>query len=149
MRDLDRLGGLHSAVWAELYAGLLTPKVLGSLDPKTMTALWQKFVTRGAGYDQYVAEVDGDIIGFVGAGPGRDPGYELGRELYFIYVAPQNRRNAVGKALLKKVDCDYLWIAESAVATQAFYRKQKYFPDSVRREGSLFGTPLKEIRMAR
>lgn len=147
--DIPRLGEMHSAVWTELYAGILPPDVLASLDPATMTALWGRFISRGAEYVQYVAELDGQIIGFAGVGPGREPGYELGRELYFIYVAPEYRRASIGKALLKTADVDYLWIAEANRATQAFYRKQKFFPDSVRRIGSLFGTELPEIRMAR
>ena len=147
--DLARLGEMHSAVWAELYSGVLSPAVLASLDPATMTELWGRFITRGDAYVQYVAELNGELVGFAGVGPGREPGYELGRELYFIYVEPQHRRSAVGKALLKAADADYLWVAESNRPTQAFYRKQKYFPDSVRRVGALFGTDLPEIRMAR
>lgn len=147
--DTAALGALHSAVWAELYSDVLSPAILASLDPATMTELWGRFITRGDAYVQFVAEVDGQIVGFAGVGPGREPGYELGRELYFIYVAPEHRRGAIGKALLKQADADYLWIAESNRATQAFYRKQKFFPDSVRRVGALFGADLPEIRMAR
>ena len=147
--DADRLGALHSAVWAELYSDVLSAEVLASLDPTTMAELWGLFITRGEAYVQFVAEVDGEIVGFAGVGPGREPGYELGRELYFIYVAPEHRRGASGKALLKQADVDYLWIAEANRATQAFYRKQKFFPDSVRRVGALFGAELPEIRMAR
>jgi len=147
--DIPRLGELHSAVWSELYSGVLPADVLASLDPPTMSALWARFISRGADYIQYVAEVDGQVVGFVGVGPGREPGYELGRELYFIYVAPEFRRSSVGKVLLRIADADYLWIAEDNRATQAFYRKQKFFPDSVRRIGTLFGAELPEIRMAR
>jgi GNAT superfamily N-acetyltransferase len=147
--DIATLGALHSAVWAELYSDVLPPATLGSLDAGTMSELWGRFITRGDAYVQFVAEVDGEVVGFAGVGPGREPGYELGRELYFIYVAPEHRRAAIGKALLKQADADYLWIAENNRATQAFYRKQKYFPDSVRRVGSLFGADLPEIRMAR
>ena len=147
--DLRRLGQLHSDVWAELYGSVLAPGVLESLDASTMAALWSKFITRGEDYVQHVAVVDDRIAGCVGVGPGRDPGYELGRELYFIVVAPEHRRSAVGKALLKQADADFLWVAESNRSAQAFYRKQKYFPDSVARTGSLFGTPLPELRMAR
>ena len=147
--DAAILGELHSAVWAELYADVLSPAILASLDPAAMAELWGRFIGRGDAYVQFVAEVHGEIVGFTGVGPGRDPGYELGRELYFIYVAPEHRRGTIGKALLKQADADYLWIAESNRATQAFYRKQKFYPDSVRRVGTLFGTELAEIRMAR
>ena len=147
--DIPRLGELHSAVWSELYQGVLSAEVLASLDPTTMTELWGRFISRGEGYVQYVAEVDGEVIGFAGVGPGREAGYELGRELYFIYVAPAYRRQAIGKALLKIADVDYLWISETNRETQQFYRKQKFYPDSVRRVGTLFGAELPEIRMAR
>ena len=147
--DIPRLGELHSAVWRELYSDVLSPAVLASLDPATMSELWGRFISRGENYIQYVAEVDGQIVGFAGVGPGREAGYELGRELYFIYVDPQYRRHAVGKALLKIADVDYLWIAETNRATQTFYRKQKFYPDSVRRVGALFGAELPEVRMAR
>lgn len=148
-RDTAALGALHSAVWAELYSDVLPAETLASLAPATMTELWLKFIARGEAYVQHVAEIDGEIVGFVGVGPGREPGYELGRELYFIYVSPQHRRSAIGKALLRQADADYLWVAESNRASQAFYRKQKFYPDSVRRIGSLFGAELPEIRMAR
>ena len=147
--DVTRLGELHSAVWAELYPDVLSPAILASLDPTTMAELWGRFISRGDDYVQHVAVVGDEIVGFVGVGPGREPGYELGRELYFIYVAPEHRRGAVGKALLKQADADYLWIAEANRPTQAFYRKQKFYPDSVRRVGALFGAELPEVRMAR
>lgn len=147
--DDTRLGQLHSDVWAELYSAVLTPAILDSLDPATMAALWNKFITRGEQYVQHVAVVDDKIAGFVGVGPGREPGFELGRELYFIVVAPEHRRSRVGTALLKEADADYLWVAESNRKAQVFYRKQKFYPDSVARVGSLFGAELAEIRMAR
>jgi ribosomal protein S18 acetylase RimI-like enzyme len=147
--DLPRIGQLHSDVWTELYSALLPPTIIDSLDPATMAALWSKFMTRGPEYVQHVALVNDEIAGFIGVGPGRDPGYELGRELYFLVVAPEHRRTSVGKALLKQADVDIIWVAESNRSAQAFYRKQKYFPDSVARTGSLFGVPLPELRMAR
>ena len=147
--DLSRIRQLRSDVCRELYATVLAPSTLESLDPATVTALWSQFITRGADYVQHVALVGDEIAGFVGVGAGREPGYELGRELYFIVVAPEYRRTAVGKALLKHADVDYLWVAESNRSAQAFFRKQKYFPDSVARTGSLFGTVVPELRMAR
>ena len=147
--DTVSLGALHSAVWTELYSDVLPPATLASLDRATMAELWGRFITRGDDYVQFVAEVDGKIVGFAGVGPGREPGYELGRELYFIVVSPLHRRGGIGKALLKQADVDYLWIAEHNRAAQVFYRKQKFYPDSVRRVGALFGAELPEIRMAR
>ena len=114
-----------------------------------MAELWLKFIARAEDHPQQVAIIDDTIAGFVGVGPGRDPGYELGRELYFLVVAPEHRRKGIGKALLKHADADFLWVAESNRNAQAFYRKQKFFPDSVARTGSLFNAALPELRMAR
>jgi len=148
LKDVERLGALHSECWTELYPGVLPPTVLAELSPTVMTGLWKRFVARGPAYVQWVAEVDGSIIGFVGTGPGRESGYEHATELYFIYVTPNARRSGIGQALLQQADADYLWVWEGNRPGQKFYRRQKFFPDSVARDGSLFGAPLPEIRMS-
>ena len=147
--DVNRLGELHSASWTELYSDVLSPTILEELDPETMGDLWKRFIFRGDAYIQYVAEVNNEVVGFVGIGPGRETGYETATELYFIYVDPAHRRSGIGRQLLDKADADYLWIAEANRESRAFYRKAKFFPDSVAREGALFGAPLAEVRMAR
>lgn len=147
--DVNRLGELHSASWSELYSSILSPEILADLGPETMGDLWKRFIFRGDAYIQYVAEVDNEVVGFVGIGPGRETGFEDATELYFIYVDPAHRRSGIGRQLLQKADADYLWIAEANRESRAFYRKNKFFPDSVAREGAIFGAPLAEVRMAR
>jgi GNAT superfamily N-acetyltransferase len=149
LADVVRLGELHSACWAELYSELLPAPVLADLSPETMAGLWHRFVARGDPYIQFVATVDDAVVGFAGIGPGRDVGYEDATELYFIYVDPSARRTGTGRRLLIQAAADYLWIHEKNRTAQAFYRKSKYFPDSVRRSGALFGAELPELRMSR
>ena len=148
--DVDRLGQLHSQCWGELYSRVLPPDVLDELGPAVMAQLWGRFVTRGDQYVQYVAEVDGEIVGFVGFGPGRDEGFAGLREVYFVYVEPGRQRHGVGSELLRaEPDAAYLWVAERNRGAQKFYRRNRFGPDSRRRIGSLFGTDLPEIRMTR
>jgi GNAT superfamily N-acetyltransferase len=148
--DAARLGELHSQCWSELYQGVLPPDVLDELSPTVMAQLWQRFVTRGEAYAQYVAEVDGEVVGFVGFGPGRDEGYAELTEVYFCYVAPGFQRSGIGSQLLKaEADAAYLWVSERNRSAHKFYRRNKFGPDSRRRIGSLFGTDLPEIRMSR
>jgi GNAT superfamily N-acetyltransferase len=148
--DVERLGALHSACWTELYTGLLAPEVLAELNAETMTHLWSKFVTRGGDYVQFVAEVDGEIVGFVGYGPGRDTGYEDLIELYFIYVAPAFTRRGIGKQLADAAwPASYAWLWDRNRPAVAFYRKMRFGPDSQRRRGTLFGTELLEVRLVR
>ena len=148
--DADRLGELHSQCWAEVYAKVLPPEVLLELSPPVMAQLWQRFVTRGEAYAQYVAEVDGEIVGFAGFGPGRDEGYTGQTEVYFCYVMPQFQRSGIGSLLLSaETDAAYLWVSERNRNAHKFYRRNAFGPDSRRRIGSLFGTELPEIRMSR
>ena len=148
MSDTPRLGELHSMCWQELYPLVLPPQVLEELSPAMMTGLWEKFVSRGGAYEQYVAEVDGEVVGFAGIGPGREEGYEEAVELYFIYVAPGYRRAGVGRQLLKAVQAHYTWLWSGNREAQLFYRKAKFFPDSIARDGALFGTALEELRFS-
>jgi len=150
LEDAPRLGELHSQCWGQLYQGVLPPEVLAELSPAVMAQLWQRFVTRGEAYAQYVAEVDGELVGFVGFGPGRDEGYTELTEVYFCYVSPGSQRGGIGSELLKaEPDATYLWISERNRGAHRFYRRNRFGPDSRRRIGSLFGTDLPEIRMSR
>jgi GNAT superfamily N-acetyltransferase len=150
LSDAERLGQLHSQCWAELYTGVLPDTVLEELSAGVMGHLWQRFVQRGEGYDQYVAEHDGIVVGFVGYGPGRDEGFTDQREIYFIYVHPDFQRAGIGSQLLQAdPDASYLWISERNRSAHKFYRRNGLGPDSRRRIGTLFGTDLPEIRLSR
>ncbi len=161
LEDAPALGAIHSASWAELYPKALSAEVLAQLNPGYMVHLWTKFVSRGEAYKQWIAEVDGEIAGFVGVGPGRDPGMEEQTELYFMYVAPQHRQKGIGTELLDASGSDYVWVWEEFKGTRKFYAKEGFQPEIVRatrgrgpksRVGVLFGsayqTELKLVRAA-
>ena len=157
--DAPALGAIHSASWAELYPKALPGDVLAQLNPEYMAHLWGKFVAKGAEYKQWVAEVDGEIVGFAGVGPGRDSGLDESAELYFLYVVPEVRGTGVGKQLLAAANADYLWVWEEFKRTRKFYATQDFAPEIVRvtrgvgpksRVGHLFGSSYQtELKMIR
>ena len=158
LADGPALGALHSFCWSELYGSVLSPEVLGQLNPDMMANLWEKFLTRGEVYKQWVAVVDDEIVGFAGVGPGREPEDAGSTELYFIYVAPAVRRTGIGRTLLEAAKADYMWVWDGNPKSQKFYKKEKYKNELVsalrgraprRRLGSLFGTPIYELRFIR
>ena len=157
--DAPVLGAIHSSSWGELYPKALAPEVLAQLNAGYMAHLWQKFTVRGEDYKQWVAEVDGELVGFVGTGPGREQGREEETELYFLYVIPEARGMGVGKQLIAAADADYLWVWEDLKRTRKFYTAHEFGPDIVRvtrgmgqrsRVGVLFGSAYQtELRMIR
>lgn len=159
LADAPALGAIHSACWGELYPKALPGEVLAQLNPDYMAHLWGKFVSKGADYKQWVAERDGQIVGFAGIGPGRDNGLDESTELYFLYVIPEARGTGVGKQLLAAADADYLWVWEDFKRTRTFYSQQDFVPEIVRvtrgmgpksRVGHLFGSSYQtELKMIR
>lgn len=149
LSDVPVVGAMHAGVFAELYPTVLSAEIFGQLSPAAMSSLWERFIGRGERYVQWVAIENGMIVGFAGTGPGREVGYEHATELYFVVVAPGARRQRIGRELMRVADADYLWVWEGNRDAQKFYRKLKFYPDSVARDGSLFGAPLPEVRMSR
>ena len=104
----------------------------------------------------FVAELDGQVVGFVGVGPSRDPDAE--GELYTIYVEPAQWGSGVGRELIRAGEqrmreLGYrravLWMLDGNTRAQRFYEAAGWALDGERRTIEFVGQSLPEVRFAK
>lgn len=135
--------------WREAYGALVEPARLDAVcDLDRRVARWQRFATlappRLLAYD---AE---QVVGFVGAGPGRDDDLDLSTELYALYVRAARYGTGLGAALVDRAIGDapaYLWMFEGNTRAERFYAKHGFSADGARKHDTVFG--LDEVRLRR
>ena len=141
--DAEATARVHVASWAAAYA-LKGPSLEQRLD------LHRRFPPT------FVAEVDGEIVGFVGVGPSRDPDAE--GELYTIYVDPEHWRGGVGRELIRAGEqrmreLGYrkvvLWVLDGNSRAQTFYESEGWTADGESRRIEFVGQSIPEVRYAK
>ena len=100
VEDAEAIARVHVESSEEAYAPLArdwtTP------DRNERARWWAELLTRhAADAEQFVlvAEVGGEVVGFLGAGPSRRPDLNAEVEIYVIHVLGSHRGNGVGGAL--------------------------------------------------
>ena len=138
--------------WRETYTGLVPERFFGDAARQARLRLWTTLLADPAGRDRIrVAEVDGAIVGFAGAGRPTEatPAREVA--LRMLYVLREHHGTGVGQALLDAVLGDQpaqLWVAEANPRAIRFYERNGFHAD-----GTVLVDPelenLREIRMVR
>lgn len=98
--DADAIARVHVSTWRTAYRGLLPDDFLNSLSESTYADRWRRALGDST-TRVYVAEEDGQVVGFASAGPERagEPGYT--GELYAIYVLEEMQRHGHGRKLVE------------------------------------------------
>jgi GNAT superfamily N-acetyltransferase len=100
-----------------------------------------------------VAEVDGQIVGFVSVGAGREEGAD--GELYAIYVHPDHWGTGIGRSLIEAGEARLrelghreavLWVLEDNPRARRFYEAAGWATDGTTRPIEIFGIEVPEIR---
>lgn len=104
--DAANIAKVHVDSWRTTYKDIIPQSYLDKLSYEQRTTLWQNNLANPA-RNVFVAEVNGEIIGFV-VGEKRDTNTEPdATDLSAIYLLEQWQGKGVGKLLLKK-SCKYL-----------------------------------------
>ncbi len=97
--DAAGIAAVHVAAWQETYPGIIPQAYIDRLDVKARAAHWRDAIARNDFVQ--VAVSDNDIVGFVAAGPFRDPSREMAGEIYAIYLRARHQRKGTGRALFE------------------------------------------------
>lgn len=100
-QDAGAISHVHVQSWRTTYAGIVPKAYLASLNEAERELLWRDWLTRDI--QVFVAELDGEVVGFASGGPIREPLQEFDAELFAIYLLKQAQDRGIGTALLRKL----------------------------------------------
>lgn len=151
---VDDAGGIavvHVTAWREAYAGRMPAAFLASLNVSRRTAGWTRILERGE-TDAFVAERDGEIVGWATAGPGRDDDAPRDRELEGIYLFASAYGSGAGQRLLDTAIGEapaYLWVMDGNGRAEAFYRRNGFTRDGATMTHPAGDATILAVRMTR
>jgi GNAT superfamily N-acetyltransferase len=104
----------------------------------------------------FVADLDGEIAGFVSVGTSRDPGTD--GELFAIYVHPVHWSTGMGRKLIEAGEEELrrlgheeaiLWVLNDNPRARRFYERAGWSLDGSARDINIFGFDVSEVRYAK
>lgn len=150
--DCEALAQVHVASWRAGYRDLMPADFLAAQDP-AVRAQQRRDSWHDPDYAHvrgFVAEVDGELVGFVHYGPYRishDAGWAAvdpngGGEVYALYVHPDHWGSGAGRELLTAAVTDLLRAAQTPVRIWTlvgneralrFYKRHGFVADGIRK----------------
>lgn len=104
LEDAPQLSRVHVDAWRETYTGIVPQTYLDGLAYQTRTERWRKILSEPQPHDgNFVAEVDGQIVGFSGGGKERQYDPEFSGELYALYLLKAHQGKGLGRRLFNAV----------------------------------------------
>jgi ribosomal protein S18 acetylase RimI-like enzyme len=148
--DARAIAEIQVETWRAAYVGVMPQETLDALDVDQRTGAWSQWIAADWSA-QFLAERDGEAIGFVSAGPSR---LEEGTgEIYAIYVRPQAWDTGSGRALMdaaaswlaERYSEAVLWVAEENPRARRFYERYGWTPETTRMEEVAPGATVSEV----
>jgi GNAT superfamily N-acetyltransferase len=127
--DADEIGRIQVETWRAAYTGLMPDEAIASFDVASRQRLWREWFSEPWPRSVvFVAERDGEAVGFAHTGPCREE--ERVGELYAIYVLPASWGSGAGRALIEQAEesmrssgfpAALLWVLEGNERAIRFY----------------------------
>jgi len=157
VKDADEIARIHVETWKAVYNGIIPDAYLQGLSHEKRAAHWCENLKKAA-KGIYVAQEDDKIMGWISFGPSRDEdAYNIG-EVYAIYVQPDCWGYGYGTQLMALAETKLrgmefktvtLWVLKYNHLARAFYTKAGYCFDGAKRQLSIGGKDLWELRYAK
>src|SRR5207245_5992381 len=131
LEDAPAIARVHVASWQSTYQGMLPEEFLVSLSETGYADRWKRVIGEGSSR-VYVAEHEGEVVGF--ASGGRERAGEIGYtgELYAIYVIDAAQRRGFGRELVRStvaglrelgLDDMIIWVLRDNQPARSFYER--------------------------
>ena len=131
LEDAPAIARVHVASWQSTYQGMLPEEFLESLSETGYAGRWKRVIGEGSSR-VYVAEHEGEVVGF--ASGGRERAGETGYtgELYAIYVIDAAQRRGFGRELVRStvaglrelgLDDMIIWVLRDNQPARSFYER--------------------------
>ena len=131
--DILAMATVNVETRREKYIGIFPAELLARASPERIAERWMKNLftePNPPGSFGLVAEVEGEVIGFVMAGPARDSTMGAIGEMYTLYVLPRYQRQGIGCGLLLEAarrlqqqghSSFYLWVLTANLPSREIY----------------------------
>lgn len=149
--DYLQIGNVYCLSWKEGYKNILPQDFLNSLTAEKCAPRPENINEN----NNFVAEIDGVIVGLVNYGESRDNPDENMGELRSIYVLPCFWEKGIGRELFKNAysesertgfDGFYLWTLKENCRSRKFYEKMGMRCTDTEREIFIGGKSFTEIK---
>ena len=152
--DADAIGRVQVETWRAAYRGLMPDEAIARFDVAARQQMWREGLAREprTGSATFVAEVDGEVVGFASVGACRDD--EDAGELYAIYLHPSCWDRGIGRALLERAEESLrssgftralLWVMEGNERGERFYQAAGWEREG-RKLDTFQGAEIAELR---
>lgn len=154
IKDAAAIADVHVRSWQSAYKGILPEGFLSNLNKQSRKEMWSTFIKNDG--KLYVLEKSlCGIFGFLSLERARDSDLTDAIELSSIYLHPKHYNRGAGSAFWREVEptirasCVYLWVLSRNERGKAFYLKNGFTPDGVKKSFRIGNQDFQESRFTK